>query len=310
MKKTMLILPLIFITLISAAFIHNPTASANSVHPPIACTSIPANPDYLSSGTLADAIAALNTAHAVEHLPSLSLPANFNELNSAHQQFVLINLERTERGLKALRWDNNLATMAQNYSRQMRDLNFFSHTSPISGSFAKRIESNSAIAGHYSAAAENIAGNPVASAGAVYEYMYDDVAENCSHRNNILNKNLTMVGIGEVDGGIYGSMSAQDFLASAPWNPYKGVTPNTTAPSITISAGPSSNGILPISSHIHSNSSGVRITWFVDTLQSQPQMGSILKLNTHSMAHKPHKIFAFAVNGTQNYSLVQLRISL
>jgi uncharacterized protein YkwD len=201
---------------------NTPKASANSTSTAMDCINIVATPDYLSSGSLDDALAAINHARSLEHLRALHLQTNFATLNAARQQFVLINLERTDRGLKPLGWDNNLAAMAINYSKQMRDLNFFSHTSPISGSFEKRIGSNSAIAGHFSDAAENLAGNPVASAGAVYEYMYDDVAENCGHRDNILNKNLTMVGIGEVDGGMYGSMSAQEFLASAPWNPYKG----------------------------------------------------------------------------------------
>jgi hypothetical protein len=199
-----------------------PKVSANSTSATGGCVNIAATPDYLTSGLLSDALVAINHARLLEHLRALHLPTNFASLDAAHQQFVLINLERTDRGLKALNWDNNLATMAVNYSKQMRDFKFFSHISPISGSFEKRIGSNAAIAGHFSDAAENLAGNPVASAGAIYEYMYDDVAESCGHRDNILNKNLTMVGIGEVNGGTYGSMSAQEFLTSAPWNPYKG----------------------------------------------------------------------------------------
>jgi uncharacterized protein YkwD len=223
MKHILITFFLMLLLLASFISTYNaPKASANNTSATTKCVNIPATPDYLSSGLLSDALAAITYARSLEHLRALHLPTNFASLDVAHQQFVLINLERTDRGLKALSWDNNLAAMAINYSKQMRDLKFFSHTSPISGSFEKRIGSNPEIAGHFSDVAENLAGNPVASAGAIYEYMYDDVAESCGHRDTILNKKLTMVGIGEVGGGTYGSMSAQEFLPSAPWNPYKG----------------------------------------------------------------------------------------
>ena len=48
--------------------------------------------------------------------------------------------------------------MALGYSRQLSNLHFFSHTSPISGTFTNRVDRNPAIANHYSLAAENLAG--------------------------------------------------------------------------------------------------------------------------------------------------------
>src|SRR5690348_13011101 len=75
------------------------------------CVDIPASPDYLSSKSETDAIAAINNAHAEENLPPLQLPANYYRLGPAQQQLILINLERTDRHLPPLRMDATLAQM-------------------------------------------------------------------------------------------------------------------------------------------------------------------------------------------------------
>src|SRR5579859_1083269 len=61
------------------------------------CVDIPASPDYLSSKSEADAIAAIDNARSEENLPALRLPANYYRLGPAQQQLILINLERTDR---------------------------------------------------------------------------------------------------------------------------------------------------------------------------------------------------------------------
>jgi uncharacterized protein YkwD len=180
------------------------------------CVNIPATPNYLESGRPEDAIAAINYARQSEHLPTLSLPDNFYSLDATQEQFVLINLERTDRGLSPLKMNAVLSKMAQDYSQQMSQHHFFSHTSPMSGTFAQRLNSNPAIAHRYSFAAENLAGNPVAGIGPIYEYMYNDAQESCGHRQNILSPSLRQVGIGVVSDSTYGSISAQEFLAPLP----------------------------------------------------------------------------------------------
>src|ERR1700730_7947069 len=121
------------------------------------CVDIPASPDYLSTNSEADAIAAIDNAHAREKLPPLHLPANYYRLGPPQQQFILLNLERTDRGLLPLAMDATLSQMALGYSRQLSNLHFFSHTSPISGTFTNRMENNPATANLYSLAAENLA---------------------------------------------------------------------------------------------------------------------------------------------------------
>src|SRR5581483_2090020 len=146
------------------------------------CVNIAATPDYIGSRSASDAIAAINHARLFEHLRPLRLPRTFYQMNAVQQQFVLVNLERTDRGLRPLQMNPVLSAMALNYSRQLSHLHFFSHTSPISGTFAQRINNNPAIAHRCSVAEENLAGNPVAGVGPIYEYMYNDAAEHCGHR--------------------------------------------------------------------------------------------------------------------------------
>jgi len=180
------------------------------------CMNIAATPNYLRSHSARDAIAAINHARQFERMQPLRLPSGFYRLNSQQKQFVLVNLERTDRGLRPLQMNAVLSTMAQSYSRQMSKYHFFSHTSPISGTFEQRINSNAAIAHSYSLAEENLAGNPVAGVGPIYEYMYNDAQEACGHRRNILAPSLTLIGIGVVHDKTYGSLSTQEFLALQP----------------------------------------------------------------------------------------------
>ena len=87
-----------------------PSAAAASSRPP---HNIAANPYFLDAcetngGTSHDcvdlAVAAINRARAKEHprVGSLVLPTNFRRLSPAEQTFVVINLERVDRGLRPL----------------------------------------------------------------------------------------------------------------------------------------------------------------------------------------------------------------
>ena len=265
---------------------------------------IAASPDYLSSGNAQDAIAAINNARQIEHLPPLRLPANFYQLDPAQQQFLLMNFERTARGLRPLHMDANLTQMAQGYSKQLLNLHFFAHTSPISGTFSDRINGNAAIVNHYSQAAENLAGNPVPGIGSMYEYMYDDSAEACGHRLNILDPALTLVGINWLQGGIYGSISAQEFLTPASWNPYHGITPDIIAPQVSISVNTPAAGskILQCRALVQGTMGIERITWFLDSLSNPLHTGASLTLDTRKLSPGKHTLLVYAVDGEQNYA--------
>ncbi len=307
MKRLLLIIFTMSTLVTGTFYIHQRfVASSHS-----GCIDIPATPDYLSSGSDTDAIAAINNAHQLGHLPPLNLPGNFYRLDPIQQQFILLNIERTDRHLHPLTLDANLSQMALGYSEQLRDLHFFSHTSPISGSFGDRVNGNPAVTDHFSIAAENLAGNPVAGAGPIYEYMYDDSIEACGHRHNMLNPALTTVGINWVRGGPYGTISAQEFLASASWSPYIATPPVTTAPtlsimSISINTGANDTSMY-LQTHIPNaaNANIERITWFLDHIGTPAQVGSAWTLNTSKLASGKHTIIAYAVDGEQNYSMAQ-----
>lgn len=270
------------------------------------CSNIAAQPDYLSTESEADAIAAIDYAHSLEGLSPLHLPAHFYRLGPVRQQFVLLNLERAARHIAPLHLDANLSQVAFAYSQQLLNLHFFSHTSPISGTFGERIDANPTLANHYALAAENLAGNPVPGAGAMYEYMYDDAAENCGHRDTILNPALKLVGIGWLRGGPYGSVSVQEFLSSASWNPYTGARPDTRPPRITLRISRSSFSLLHCQAFASDNVGVVRITWFLDHLSARPAVtGSSWMLDLHHLASGSHTILAYAVDGEQNYGVAR-----
>lgn len=277
--------------------------------PPAGCVNIPALPDYLYSKSVYDAIGAINNARQLEHLPSLRLPINFYDLDPIQQQYVLVNLERTDRGLRPLQLDANLSLFAQAYSKQLRDLHFFAHTSPIGGTFEQRINSNPVIAGHYHTAAENLAGNPVAGAGPIYEYMYNDKAEACGHRYNILNPSLRLIGIGLVQDDQYGSISAQEFIEPALWNPYRPmilVSKNAEGPQISLTThGDEYAPVLSFEAHVTNAIGTIRITWFLGNVGNFLQAGPALTLNRRRLSSGKHQLLAYAVDGTQNYGVAR-----
>ncbi|GAC1349179.1 MAG: hypothetical protein NVSMB27_19870 [Ktedonobacteraceae bacterium] len=312
MRRTLLVLATIFLVSIGYFLIrqHQSSGVVDASTPD--CMDVAASPDYLSSNSAQDAIAAINHAREGEQLPALRLPANFYQLDPPHQQFVLLNLERSDRGLRPLQWDGTLTEMALAYSRQLLDLHFFSHTSPIGGTFDQRMNGNVVIANHYSQAAENLAGNPVAGAGAMYEYMYDDAVEACGHRHNILNPALTLVGISWLRGSIYGSISAQEFLTSAAWNPYTGTSVVASTPQVRIFASTPEDGSRLLQCQaVTKDSIGIaRITWFLDGLSHPLHVGASLLLDTRRLSSGEHTLLVYAVDGEQHYAVARYAIEV
>ncbi len=281
--------------------VHSLTAAQQS-----GCIDIAATPDYLSTENAHDAIDAINNARQIEHIRPLHLPENFYRLAPTRQQFILLNMERIDRNLKPLQMDENLSQMAQAYSKQLLELHFFSHTSPISGSFSTRINSNPLIFNHYRLAAENLAGNPVAGVGPIYEYMYNDSTEACGHRQNILDPDLRLVGIGLVPGSIYGSISAQEFLTSAPWSPYVGAKLDVTTPQVTIHATHyKSQRMLSCEAQTSGTMGDVRVTWFLDRVDQPLHVGTSWSLDLHKLSPGHHTVLAYVVDGEQSYGMGQ-----
>lgn len=107
----------------------------------------------------------------------------------------LVNVERANAGLPALKNNWELARVAAVKSQDMHDKNYFSHTSPTYGSPFTML-GNFGIT--YRSAGENIAKGQNSAAEVMKAWMNSE-----GHKANILSKNFTHIGVGYVKDGNY-----------------------------------------------------------------------------------------------------------
>lgn len=119
------------------------------------------------------------------------------------ETFNLINQQRAQNGLSALKIDMEVQRVARIKAQDMVNNNYFSHTSPTYGSPFDMLKSFGIT---YKSAGENIAGNSSNSA-AVTAWMNSP-----GHRANILNGNYNYTGVGVVTGSKYGKIYVQMFI--------------------------------------------------------------------------------------------------
>ncbi len=118
------------------------------------------------------------------------------------QMLILVNQERTTKGLPKLSASAKLKELARSYGKDMFAKGFFSHynsagLSPFDRMNQARIE--------YLAAGENLALAPNVS------FAHQGLMNSPGHRANILSTDFGKVGIGIIDGGIYGEIFVQEF---------------------------------------------------------------------------------------------------
>ena len=107
----------------------------------------------------------------------------------------LVNDVRKANGLKPLLQDWQLSRVARYKSQDMRDLGYFSHTSPTYGSPFNMMKS---FGISYKTAVENIAKEYSTPKAVVDAWM-----NSSGHRANILNPSYTHIGVGFVASGNY-----------------------------------------------------------------------------------------------------------
>ena len=117
--------------------------------------------------------------------------------------FNLINQQRINNGLPALKNDDEVQRVARIKAQDMVDNNYFSHTSPTYGSPFDMLKSFKIT---YNSAGENIAGNS-SNSGAVNAWM-----NSSGHKANILNSSFNYTGIGVVSSPRYGKIYVQMFI--------------------------------------------------------------------------------------------------
>ncbi len=121
---------------------------------------------------------------------------------SERTMFELVNNERRKRGLKTLSSDNQLKNVAREHGKDMFVRGYFSHINPDGESPFDRIERHKIS---FFAAGENLAFAPT------IELAHQGLMDSPGHRANILSSDFGKVGIGVIDGGIYGKMFVQVF---------------------------------------------------------------------------------------------------
>lgn len=121
---------------------------------------------------------------------------------SENQMVDLVNKERIDRGLKALVLDERLRSVARGHSADMFKRGYFSHYSLEGLTVADRCL-NAGV--DFLAVGENLAFAPGV------ELAHKGLMSSEGHRANILSIDYHRIGIGVMDGGIYGKMFTQVF---------------------------------------------------------------------------------------------------
>lgn len=102
----------------------------------------------------------------------------------------LLNVARTRAKLPILSWDEKVATVARSHSNDMAQNNYFSHTSPTTGSPFDRLQHAGILFGY---AGENIAYGQLDGIEVHMGWM-----NSAGHRQNLLNDKFKQLGVGVV----------------------------------------------------------------------------------------------------------------
>lgn len=119
---------------------------------------------------------------------------------SEERMVELVNVERVKRGLTALRVEENLVSIARKHSHDMFERRYFSHYSPEGQDVGFRARQGGI---EYTLVGENLAYAPDV------EMAHTGFMNSEGHRKNILDTAWTRIGIGVIDGDVYGKMFTQ-----------------------------------------------------------------------------------------------------
>lgn len=125
---------------------------------------------------------------------------------SGYEQQVadLVNKERQAAGLPALKVNTKLARVAERKAEDMRDNNYFSHTSPTYGSPFDMMRQ---FGIRYTSAGENIAKGQKSPQSVMKGWMNSQ-----GHKDNILDSKYTEIGVGYVTDGSGNTYWVQMFI--------------------------------------------------------------------------------------------------
>lgn len=118
------------------------------------------------------------------------------------KMLLLINIERQKVGLNSLEADSEMLRVARKHSADMYARGYFSHISPEGKTPFDRIRAADV---RFIAAGENLA------LAQTLTLAHTGLMNSPGHKANILHKSFGRVGIGILDGGVYGIMVTQNF---------------------------------------------------------------------------------------------------
>ena len=155
-------------------------------------------------GAINETINFLTVEPKSNEIISLNFKAKYvlSDPQSEKYMFALVNKERTSRGLKGLIFDDSLRDVGRSHCEDMFKRGYFSHYTPEGLSPFDRMDQAGIV---YIAAGENIALAPNT------DISMQGLMNSPGHKANILSISFGKVGIGVIDGGIYGEMFCQEF---------------------------------------------------------------------------------------------------
>lgn len=121
---------------------------------------------------------------------------------SEQEMFMAVNNERTSRGLPSLIFNEELAKVGRAHCKDMFKRGYFSHYTPEGLSPFDRMAQADI---NFNYAGENLALAPNT------DLAMKGLMQSPGHKANILSADFGKVGIGVIDGGIYGEMFCQEF---------------------------------------------------------------------------------------------------
>lgn len=202
LKKLLLLLPFTLL------FFASPSQAATTTHTVVSGDTMwkIAVKYQVGCQEIIDANSQVSNPNLIYPGQKLNIPVKSTEESTTEQEILkLVNAERSKQGLSPLTLDWELSRVAKFKSEDMRDNNYFSHTSPTYGSPFQMMKS---FGISYKSAGENIAAGQQSSAEVMQSWM-----NSSGHKANILSKNYTKLGVGKATGGSYGTYWTQMFIS-------------------------------------------------------------------------------------------------
>ncbi len=162
-------------------------------------TNTPSHPTtQTTTEVVTEATTEATTESTTETTTQTTTPPSTNNTQSTNTQIAsqvleLVNKERAKQNLSPLKLNTELTKVAQLKSEDMKNKNYFNHTSPTYGSPFDMMKQ---FGISYKNAGENIAKGQKTAEAVVTAWMNSE-----GHRKNILNKNFTDMGLGFAKSG-------------------------------------------------------------------------------------------------------------